>query len=505
MAELVNSKEVGEGINAASAIYQIDPSEAYERGKVDINFFAGLVIPSVMISPFPDFYVGIFNIITSRDPEQLRKILRFALGLPRAHAKTTFIKVLIAWLIVYDKISFALIICANMDLASNLMNDVSDMLGSPNTEAVYGLWTRQLATDNNDSKRGLYHDREVILVAKGADGAVRGINIKHKRPDIIFCDDAQTKENDESPTDRVKFRKWLVAMFKTITPDKKDRYIFYVGNMYSEECILFQLKNNPAWLSLITGAIKADGEPLWAALHSLEDLMESYIHDEALGEADVWFAEVMNDPINIATSLLHAPLPEWTQSVTDIIPDGVFITIDPAGFKDAADDNVIVLHYVFNGYGHVVAIDAGIKDPEQLILAALRLAIDHGASLIGIEEAGYQQTLLFWINKYITTLNIDGIHIVPLKNSGRSKEARIRLFIAELYNKSYRLLNNIKAIFVWQAMLYKLGRKKNKDDILDACAYALDIRRDYWNLITNLRAPKLQQPSAKVISNNTPF
>jgi hypothetical protein len=58
---------------------------------------------------------------------------------------------------------------------------------------------------------------------------------------------------------------------------------------------------------LITGAILENGEPLWPQLHSIEDLMESYFHDEAMGEADVWFAEVMNDPISRATSFYKRP------------------------------------------------------------------------------------------------------------------------------------------------------------------------------------------------------
>ncbi len=58
--------------------------EAYERGKQDINFFAALCIPDVCLYPFPDFYVAAFHLLLSK-PD---KLLRFALGLPRGHAKT---------------------------------------------------------------------------------------------------------------------------------------------------------------------------------------------------------------------------------------------------------------------------------------------------------------------------------------------------------------------------------------------------------------------------------
>lgn len=506
MAEL-SSVEVDlpeESVEFATELVHAKPDEALERGKYDLNFFAGLLIPNVMVSPFPPFYCGLFKILTNRSPDQLKKILRFALGLPRAHAKTTFIKVIICWLIVYDKISFAVILCANQPLANELLSDVNDMLCSDNARLVYGDWEGQLSTDSQELKKCLYHGRSVILAAKGADSAIRGINIKHRRPDLIFCDDAQTKENDDSPTDRLKFRKRLVATMKIIAP-MGDRLIVYVGNMYSEDCILFQLKNNPTWISLVTGAIKEDGQPLWPDLHSLDSLMESYYHDEALGEADVWFAEIMNDPVSRSSSLLHEAIPAFPGDEDEIEPDGVFITIDPAGFRDNSDDNVITVHYVHDGKGAVCMIDAGIKDPEQLIIRALQLGLEHGASLIGVEETGYQQTLLYWFNKYILDWNLTGIHVVPLKPAGRSKESRIRLFVAELYATNYYLFSSARADFTWQAMKYKIGKKDNKDDILDCVAYGLDVRNQYWHLVTNLKTMGRLEKRASVLLNNTPF
>jgi hypothetical protein len=501
---LLESSSLSDNQIFETKLIDVDPKDAYERGRIDFNFFASLMIPDVIVYLFPDFYVGLFKILTTRDAVLAGKILRFALGLPRGHAKTTFIKIIIAYLIVYDMMSFIVIICATSPLAQELLSDVNDMLCSDNAKLVYGDWDRQLSTDNKELKKCQYHNRSVILAAKGADTAIRGINIKHRRPDVIFCDDAQTKENDESPTDRLKFRKWLVAMFKIIAP-RSNRLIIYVGNMYSEDCILFQLKNNPSWISLITGAIKENGEPLWPELHSIDELMESYFHDEAMGEADVWFAEVMNDPISRAISLLLDSLPELEKEEEDIVPDGVFLTIDPAGFRDNSDDNVIVVHYVFDGKGMVAELDAGIKDPEQIIIRALQLCMHHGGSLIGIEETGYQQTLLFWIRKYINEWGITGIQVVPLKPAGRSKEARIRLFIAELYAMNYYLFAAVRSAFTWQAMKYKIGKKKNKDDILDAVAYGLDVRTEYWDLIRNLKAQGKWSVQATVLGNNTPF
>ena len=504
MSELSAVAESFETKLVETPLISVDPADAYARGKVDINFFASLALPSVMVSPLPYFYVAVFRLITSRNIEQIGRILRFALGLPRGHAKTTFIKILITWLIAYDKIKFAVVMCATDPLANELVADVSDMLGSPNMEAVYGRWTDQLSTDSKELKKALYHDRNIILVAIGANSAIRGVNIKHQRPDLIFCDDAQTKECDDSPTESKKFKSRLVANFKIMNPHG-DRLIIYVGNMYSENCLLFQLKNNPKWISFVTGAILEDGQPLWPELHSLEELLDSYENDVSLDEADVWFAEVMNDPVSRTTSLIDGHIPKAPYLFETEVPDGVFMTIDPAGFRDISDDNVITVNYVYDGKGTVKEISAGIKDPETLIVEALKLALHHGASVIGIEDTAYQQTLLFWVNKYLKDWGITGIHVVPLKPKNRSKEQRIRLFVAEVIAGNYYIHPSCLAVWVWQAMKYKIGKKDNRDDILDAVAYALDIRNEYWHLVTNLRSNGKFLQVAGIVEDNTPF
>lgn len=506
MSELSASANTGSlvAVNPEADLLHVDVAEAYERGKVDINFFASLMLPMVMISPLPAFYVAIFRMLVNRTPEQMGRILRFALGLPRGHAKTTFIKILIAWFIAYDKIKFAAIVCATEPLAQELLADVSNMLGSENAERIYGNWQSQLFTDTKELKKCLYHGNVVILVAKGANSSLRGINIDNKRPDLIFCDDAQTKECDDSPTESAKFRKWLVAMFKIIAP-RGDRTIIYVGNMYSDHCILYQLKENAQWISLVTGAILENGVPLWPELHSLEELLDSYLHDVAMGESDVWFAEVMNDPVAAKISLLNGPIPVCPYKFENEVPDGVFITIDPAGMRENSDDNVIVVHYVFDGKGITRHIEAGKKDPESLIQETLRLALAHGASVIAVEDAAYQQTLLFWFNKYIALWQIQDIHLVPLKTRNRSKEARIRLYVAELYAQGYYIHQDALAQWLWQAHKYKIGAPKNKDDILDAVAYGIDVRNEYWHLVTNLLHRIKTAAEQVLVLDNTPF
>lgn len=215
----------------------------------------------------------------------------------------------------------------------------------------------------------------------------------------------------------------------------------------------------------------------------------------------------MNDPVSKAKSLVPDGIPRAPYSFVEEVPDGVFITLDPAGFRDNSDDNVIAVHYVFNGMTTVREIEAGNKNPEQLVMETLRKCLEHGASVIGIEETGYQMSLLFWMTKYLKDWNITGVHVVPLKPRNRSKEARIRLFIEEVIKGTYAIHDACRALWLWQAMKYKIGKKDNKDDILDAPAYGLDVRNEYWHLVKNLKQSGmfLLEGTSSVVEDNTPF
>lgn len=506
MATLTNKQpnDYEEIVQADNVQVQVGALDAYARGKIDFNFFAGIALPEVAVSALPYFYIACFQLIINREPENIGKILRFALGLPRGHAKTTFVKILLAWLIAYNHANFILVVCATEPNAENIVADLSSIMSSPNMEALYGKWHDNLYTDNTSDKRCMYNNRPVVIMAKGARTALRGVNVNNDRPDVIICDDMQTKENDASPTERVALRAWFVATLLKVIRPRGNRLIIYIGNMYSDQCILKQLQDSVGWFSLITGAILEDGTPLWPELHSLESLYESYLHDESLGEANSWFAEVMNDPRNSATSLITEELPVIEQE--QVVADGVFITIDPAGFKSTSDDNVVCVHKVYGTQGAVAKTYAGKYNPREVIEIAFSAAFEYGASVIGIESTAYQSTLKFWVEYFMQALDITGIEIVELKPHGRSKEQRIRLFIKEIYDRNYYHENPTeRALFLWQAMQYKLGKKDNKDDILDAQSYGLDMRAEYWHLIRNNNVFMLPSAKAKVVEDNTPF
>lgn len=488
----------------------VDYKAVRERAAVDFDFFAGLALPSVMYVALPPFYIAAANLLikNARDVDRLEAVIRFALGLPRGFIKTTFIKVLLAYFIVHDLSEFAMAIASTEFHAENIIADVDSILSSPNMVRVYGNWNNKehILLDSKSVKQRYYHNRVVTLVGLGAGSSLRGINIDNRRPDFLLCDDMQTAENDKSETESKNLFDWFIGtLLKAI--NLKWCMAIYIGNMYSENCILFKLKNHPQWKSLITGCILSDGASLWPELHNVESLYDSYTHDEILGKAAIWFAEMMNDPIQSKVSPLTGPIPDCPYG-TDTNLDGVFLIIDPAGFRRVSDENVLCVHGVVDQKGLILEMVSGQFNPEQVIKEAITLVLKWNIPLVGIEATGYQQTLQFWVEKYFKEYGLlDSTIVIPLETRKRSKDSRIMVFFQESQSGNYFFTRvQDRQRVVYQAMQYKVGKKNNKDDLLDACAYGLDVRQDYWEQIRMIVRPQTDASSkAAVVLNNTPF
>lgn len=465
-----------------SELYNRD--DIIEKNKEDLNFFASFCLPEVIIHHFPPFYeqISLFLIKQLLEIGREDVIFRFALSLPRGHAKTTFMKILVAYGVIHDLISFAIIICANEDRARDFLADVHQILLSSNVKSIYDNWGAQLVEDNKDTKRGKFLNRKIVLQAVGAGTSFRGIVKDNMRPDFILFDDAQSEKNAESEVEFTRLLKWVTGTaIKTRNPARC--LTVWVGNMYDppEQCILYHLSHSPQWTSLITGGILATGEALWPELHSVKALLEEYEHDVSLNVGHIWFAEVQNDP----TAAPNRLLPDGDFPLTLINPDmeeiGAFITIDPAGNKKKSNDTVITGHVIYEGGKiEVKEIIAKILDPEKTISLAISMALRLNAPMIFPEGNAYQASLAFWMDKALVEFGLfDMIEVVPIINSS-VKLGRIREFIKQILSGATFVTDiKIKAKILYQALSFKVEKSDNKDDILDCCAMGNTVRNKY--------------------------
>ena len=478
----------------------------------DLDFLAAQLIPEESKYPFPPFYKTVWALILSNlynlRPDEL---FRFALGLPRGHVKTTFLKLLMCYLIIHKyEIDFLLVVCATEPLAENFLTDVNNMMKSPIIADIYGSWDNALIRDTKKVVTADWLGRKIILAAIGSGTSLRGLNIRHKRPQLIVCDDAQTAENDKSATERAHLLRWLVGtLFKARAKVEKSA-IIYVGNMYSTDCILYKFSKMPNWVSLITGAILADKTALWPEINTVEELLEEYRHDAALGLGSVWFAEVQNDPIGATIGLLDqgeeiAPFQERDQGYWDIYPTR-FITVDPAGMKATSDDNVVATHCLMEGNRiGTLALANGKWSPKKVITEIITQALECRVGTIFIESNAYQGTLDFWLNQALEELNVF-IEVVPIPTGTASKYRRIKAFVKLWAAGEWEFADaEIQHAVEYQLYSYKTDRTDNVDDILDVQAQAvLAVNKHSLKIINNTKDEAEDDPANTPHTTVTP-
>lgn len=493
---------------------ELTHTQIAEAIRDDIDFLAMILIPEEARYPFPRFYREVWALILGNLHKlSTEDIFRFALGLPRGHAKTTFLKLLICYLIIHDyEIDFLLIVCATEPLAENFLSDVGDMMKSPYIAQIYGSWEASLTRDTKKIKTASFQGRKVILAAIGAQTSLRGLNIQNRRPQLIICDDVQTKENDESDTERNRLLRWLTGtLFKARAKVEKSA-ILYIGNMYSTDCILYQFTQIPSWTSLVTGAILADGSVLWPEINSLEELLEEYEHDADLGEGDTWFAEVQNDPAGAACGLLE--LGEKIPPIYPILEELAyypvrFITCDPAGMNKDSDDNVVATHCLLEDeVGCTIKARGGKWSPSQVIEEIIAQIFEFRVSIVFIESVAYQATLAFWLEETLKELDLyDEIVVIPLPCGKASKYRRIKAWVKQFVHGKWQILEQQSYNkIVYELLRYKTDRTDNIDNYLDVVAQAiLAISKHHREIMSALPLDTSteEQVVASVRNNNT--
>jgi len=485
---LVNSSKARTQKHIAQIEADVDVEEAKARAQVDFNFYAGLVAPTTMRQLYSPFYIDLHSMLTTLEDDPYA-IMRFALGLPRGFVKTTFLKILTCYLIHYGYNYFVLVVCASEPKAIAFLEDVDAMLGDPQVEEIYGRWNASKIVDNTKKRRGVLNGKQITLLPAGSGSAIRGTNIAHERPDLIICDDIQTREGALSEAQNATLIEWFTAtLVKSIANYGSNRKIIYLGNMYPGDCLLSKLRANSEWRSLITGAILEDGQSLWPELKPVHVLLDEYTHDEQMGLGHIWFAEVQNDPLDSRYRLLAGPLSSDFDHLTKLEADCAFLTIDPAGFRKKSDDNVIALHKLYDGFPVCTELHGGVWDPKKTIVEALIMAMNNNVCLIAIESVGYQQSLCYWMEYFIKKLGLTHIKVVELATKNATKLSRINDYIKEMQSGESAMHSQARTLFTYFASQYKIGKTDNRDDYLDAPAYQKQVLTLHSHLLTTVAA-----------------
>lgn len=463
------------------AVFQTD--QVVENARESLDFLCALAMPTVYEYVFPPKYLELWAwfkhyVHLERDFSQL------AVGLPRGFSKTTLFKLACLYAILFTERRFILIVCASLPKSISFISDVMDMLKEPNIKAVFGDYSLGIQTDRLEKHVFTFRGREIVIGGIGSGGDPRGLNEKHRRPDLMIMDDMQSKEVAESQAQSEALERWMVGTLMKAKSPRGCLYIF-VGNMYPipYHSILRKLKSNRNWVKFIAGGILADGTSLWEELQPVEQLLKEYENDLEAGHPEIFFAEVLNDETASSNHLIDLSLIPDPPYVEGDLADGNFIVIDPASGKLGGDDVAIGYFEVYDATPCLMKVRNGKFSPGETIREALNLALQHNCRLIAIESVAYQSSLAYWFQFICNQLGIIGIEAVEIYPGGNSKNSRIKEMLKAYRAGEISVALDTRAIVHNEVLQFNPLKRDNVDNILDLLTYASKVLNEFSEYI----------------------
>lgn len=469
----------------------VDPTEIIPQMEKNLNMLAAMCAPEKMLFLFPHYFMVIWELWKSK-LHLFRDFSKIAIGIPRGFAKTTLVKFLVVYCILFTKKKCIVIVSYKEEHAANIIADVITYLQHPNIVALFGLWSTNQTRDQQDCKVFAFRGRTIVLAGLGSKGSIRGLNLDDARPDVMIFDDYQKKDESENEEISKKLYKDMMGTWLKAKSPFGCLYIF-VANMYpTVGSILKKLKNNKDWTSFIVGGILADGTSLWEDLQPINQLIAEYEGDLLADCPEVFLSEVLNDEnaglkagIDI-TKIPAFPFPEYE------LPQGRAIVIDPASNKAGADYNGIGLVGLFDGKGCLEKAILGRYSPLELIKQALILAFQTSTRLICVEDVALQSTYLFWFNKVCEDNGIEGFYFMPLKIGGGSKNAKSKATILKISKGEIWLKTQAKPLVVNEIIKFDPLKAKNQDTALDLAGFVDKVIEQYGELMLMPYEPEMQ-------------
>lgn len=445
----------------------------------DFSLFFCYYFPDYMKYDFAPYHFGMFRDI--RDMIQ-RKTLRETLWLMfRESAKTSFAKIVLAWLIVFRKKWYINVDSYDRENAERILYDlIVEFQTNPRLLADFGkLYDTRRDPDNVTQKRvANFVIGGVRVEAHSTQETVRGRLHREHRPDFLLLDDFETNKTKDSKayTDQVISH---INEFKSGLDSTAN--VLYLGNYITEygsvQTLLDRAKTDKR-LKVRRVDVIENGKPSWPAKYALTDSEAALTGKVSLEDkrrqlgSQVFMTEMMNTPIDEESQEFYK---KWFKyrSLDEAVSTAVhkYATIDTALSKNAKSDFTgITKNYVNAQNEWNIDAQRYKINPKELIEIIFKLFED-GFEKIGIEEGAYVDAILPFMedeqrrrDKYPP--------IVILKHGGIMKETRIRGLIPRYEAGMIYHIEGKCAALEEEAMRFP---KAAHDDVIDSLAYMLKI------------------------------
>jgi hypothetical protein len=403
----------------------------------DFSLFFCYYFTEYINYPFAPFHYGMFDDIRDLMEGKYREVAWIAF---RESAKTSFSKIFLVWLIVYNKRRYLNVDSFSITNAERILFDVVYSLQTnPKLKADFGeLFNAKRDSDEVTQKRinNFITTNGVRVEAHSTGKSVRGRLHGSQRPDFLLLDDFETNETKDS---KAHTQSVISHIDEFKAGLDSSAIILYLGNYITEfgsVATLFERAKTDTRLKVRNIPVERDGQPTWPGKYAMTDQEAKDTGKVSLEDKKrqlgslVYSAEMLNEPISSEMQKFKKSMFKYkTMEQVRDMATRKYATIDTALSKDAESDATgVVRNYVNNlNKWHVSGKNYRIN-PRELV-ELLFVLHEEGFEKIGIETTAYTQAIEPFFKEECRK-RAKYPHVIQLKHGGVMKESRIEGLVA---------------------------------------------------------------------------
>lgn len=246
-----------------------------------------------------------------------------------------------------------------------------------------------------DRQTKLVTTHNVCIQALGRDQDIRGIKYLDYRPDFVFVDDFEDKDNVLTPEGRVKTMRWFLAeLLQACDPNRKVRIR---ATPMNEDAVPLRLAREAGWPSRTFPIEYIDEgghrQASWPAAFPLGWIDRERRTYERLGELGVWDREMMCKAVSDADQVFKKEMIRVEPRVR--LWQACYAMIDPA--RTVHQRSATTGWAVWSWLGNRLVVwgaDAQLLLPDEIVALGFDIVERFDPVWLGVEQDGLEQFLL---------------------------------------------------------------------------------------------------------------
>jgi phage terminase large subunit-like protein len=464
---------------ALKVVIEGTPAERTYLCSKDFSLFLSYYFTEYLKYPYADFHYEWFQDLKDLMNDDIRELALIAF---RESAKTSFSKIFLVWLIVYNKRRYINVDSFSITNAERILFDVVFALQTnPKLLADFGeLYNSKRDANEVTQKRvnNFITNNGVRVEAHSTGKSVRGRLHGNQRPDFLLLDDFETNDTKDSKAHTLGVIEHINEFKSGLDSQAK---IIYLGNYITEsgsvQTLIDRAKTDHR-LRVRIVPVERDGKPTWESKYAMTDIEAQETGKVSLEDKKrqlgslVYATEMLNQPIAPESQKFKKTMFKYvTREKVNSMNTRKFATIDTAMSKEAHSDKTgVVRNYVnVENFWHLSGKNYTVS-PKGLIDLIFQLH-DEGMEKIGIETTSYTQGIEPFFQEECRKRG-KYPYVVQLKHGGVMKETRIESLVAPYEAGSIYHIEGECDEMEEQLLKFPLGLH---DDIIDAEQYQKDI------------------------------